>query len=152
MRPCLPPSVCSLILIVAACAVGCTDSGERTYPVRGIVRFPDGNVLRDGSIEFEIMGRDKPVTARGTIGPDGSFELGTFELDDGALPGKHRVVVFADYMIGSGAERPGLIPEQRLHPKHRSYRESGLVYEVKPEQNQIVVEVDYADSGDPTSD
>ena len=131
------------VLIAIACTIGCTDSDRRTYPVTGIVRFPDGKVLRDGSVEFEIIGRDDPVTARASIGPDGSFALGTFELDDGALPGKHRVVVFADYMIGNGAERPGLIPEQQLHSKYRDYRRSELVYEVKPETNNIVVEVQY---------
>ncbi len=82
--------------------------------MRGIVRFPDGKVLREGSVEFEIIGRKKPVTATGVIGPDGSFVLGTYEVDDGALVGKHRVVVIADYVIGNGAERPGLIPEPTL--------------------------------------
>lgn len=129
-------------------AFGCSDDANKTYPVRGIVRFPDGKVLRDGSIEFEIMGRDEPVTATGMIGPDGSFELGTFELDDGAFAGKHRVVVISDYVIGNGAERPGLIPESALDPRYRDYRRSGLVHEVKPQSNNIVVEVTYAKSED----
>jgi hypothetical protein len=147
MRSSAPCLAFGLSLLVVS-VIGCTDTAARTYPVRGIVRFPDGKLLRDGSIEFEILGRDDPVTARGIIGPDGSFGLGTFELEDGALVGKHRVVVFADYMIGGGAERPGLIPEQQLDPKFRDYRRSGLVYEVKPELNNIVVEVDYAKQGD----
>lgn len=132
--------------LAVACCIGCSDPGQRTYAVRGIVRFPDGEVLRDGSVEFEIIGREKPVTATGVIGPDGSFVLGTYELDDGALPGKHRVVVIADYVIGSGAERPGLIPEPTVHARYRDYRSSGLVHEVKPGTNNIVIEVERADS------
>jgi hypothetical protein len=109
-----------------------------------MVRFPDGEVLRDGSVEFEIMDRETPVTARGMIGPDGTFVLGTFQLDDGALAGKHRVVVIADHVIGSGAERPGLIPEAKLHSRFRSFSTSKLVHEVKPESNSIVIDVEYA--------
>lgn len=135
--------LCS-ILATALATAGCSDSTRDTYPVRGIVRFPDGRLLRDGSVEFEIIGRKTPVTATGGIGPDGSFVLGTYEADDGALVGKHRVVVIADYVIGNGAERPGLIPEPELHPKYRSYRTSNLVHEVKPATNNIVIEVDYA--------
>lgn len=138
--PCLAFGLSLLVV----CAPGCTSPEDRLYPVRGIVRFPDGKLLRDGSIEFEIMNREEPVTARGVIGPDGGFTLGTFAEDDGALAGKHRVVVFADYMIGSGAERPGLIPEQQLAAKYRDYGRSGLVYEIKPQSNDIVIEVEYA--------
>lgn len=136
-----------VLVLVTICNVGCLDSGRETYPVRGIVRFPDGKVLRDGSVEFEII-REDPITATGVIGPDGSFVLGTHELDDGALAGKHRVVVIADYVIGSGAERPELIPEPTLHPRYRDYRKSGLVLEVKPETNSIVIEVEYAEVAD----
>ena len=146
MQRSTPLFFCQLLAMSIACTLGCSDPERRTFPVRGIVRFPDGQQLRDGNVEFEIIGRDPPVTARASIDPDGSFVLGTFELDDGALPGKHRVVVIADYVIGNGAERPGLIPESRLHSKYRDYRTSDLVYEVKPETNNLVIEVEYDDA------
>jgi len=89
------------------------------------------------------MGREQPVTATGAIGPDGTFVLGTYEASDGALAGKHRVVVIADHVIGTGAERPGLIPEPTLHHKYREYRTTDLVAEVKAGPNQVVLEVEY---------
>jgi hypothetical protein len=135
---------CGFLTVTALCTLGCADPDRDIFPVRGIVRFPDGQLLRNGTIEFEIIGRERPVTARGIVGPDGSFVLGTFEEDDGALAGKHRAVVIADYVIGSGAERPGLIPESKLHPKYRSYQTSTLVHEVKPQTNNIVIDVEYA--------
>lgn len=152
MRFSPPFKLCLAGFLVAICSVGCSDSSRRTYPVRGIVRFPDGKILRDGSVEFEIIGRETPVTATGVIEPDGSFVLGTYELDDGALAGKHRVVVISDYDIGSGAERPGFIPPPTLHPRYRDYRRSDLVYEVKPQTNNIVIEVEYAKEEDSDQD
>jgi hypothetical protein len=134
--------IASAFIVISS--IGCTNPEDKTYPVRGMVRFPDGQVLREGSVEFEIKGREKPVTARGVIGPDGSFVLGTFEIDDGALVGKHRVVVIADYVIGSGAERPGLIPESKLHSKYRDFRTSELEVIVKPEPNNVFIDVEYA--------
>lgn len=137
-------SLLMLILLIVSAASGCGDGKEPTYPVYGIVRFPDGKVLRQGTVEFESLDREEPITAYGDIQPDGAFALGTFEESDGAFEGKHRAVVISDYNIGSGAERPGLIPEQKLHPKFRSYRTADLEFTVKPEENNFVVEVDYA--------
>ncbi len=130
--------------VLIATATGCTDPQSKTYPVRGIVRFTDGKLLRDGLVEFEIMGRKQPTTATGEIRPDGTFVLGTHSLDDGALAGKHRVVVISDYSIGTGAERPGLIPEVQLHRKYRDFNSSGLIHEVQPRTNNFVLEVEYA--------
>ncbi|TWT92610.1 hypothetical protein [Neorhodopirellula pilleata] len=132
-----------LMLMLAALAiVGCRPSSERTYPVSGLVRFPDGQVLREGSVEFEIIGRNPPITATGVIAPDGTFTLGTYELDDGAFAGKHRVAIIADPMIGTGAERPGLIPESPLPPKYATFDNSGIILEVLPEDNQIIIDVE----------
>ena len=132
-----------LMATTIASLVGCSDAERRFYPVRGIVRFPDGKVLREGSVEFEIIGEKKAVTATGKIKPDGSFVLGTYQMDDGALVGKHRVVVVSNNNSGSLHERPGLVQETVLHEKYRSYQASGLTQEVKAETNNFVIEVEY---------
>lgn len=124
---------------------GCTPPDEKTFPVSGLVRFPDGSVLTNGSVEFEIIGRDPPITATSLIAADGTFTLGTKTLDDGAFAGKHRVAIIADYQIGTGAERPGLIPESKLPEKYSTFDRSGLVLEVLPENNQIIIDVEIAD-------
>jgi len=137
-----PYFVFFLIPLIIVC--GCSDSAPKLYEVRGLVRYTDGQLLRRGTVEFEIFGREKAITARSEIGPDGSFALGTYAMSDGALPGKHRVVVIADHDIGAGHERPWLIAPVQLHPKYRDYRTSGLEFEVKPEINQFIIEVEYA--------
>ena len=137
----------SQLLLLPVCLLitgGCADSAVKTYPVRGVVVFPDGKPLRQGTVEFELIDREHPNTATAEIQSDGSFELGTFELDDGARAGRHRAVVIADHMIGNSYERPGLIPESSLHPRYRDFRSSRLVFEVKPEINNIIITVDYA--------
>ena len=123
-------------------SVGCSDATEDVYPVSGLVRFPDGKVLRDGSVEFELIGRTPAVTATGVIGPDGVFTLGTFTANDGAFAGKHRVAVISNYSIGTGAERPGMIPEATLDARYRSFDTSGITMDVLAEQNQVIIDVD----------
>ena len=135
--------VTTAMLIVSGS--GCGDPNRQIYPVSGVVKFPDGKLLRSGSVEFEIIGRKPAITATGVISSDGRFVLGTHKIDDGALIGRHRVVVISYYDIGNGAERPGRIPKPELHPRYSQYRTSGLIWEVKPEENEVVIEVDYAD-------
>ena len=134
------------ILILIVCVTGCFNSNPTTYPVRGIVRFPDGKLLREGTVEFELITQKNSVTATGEIMGDGSFSLGTFAMDDGALPGKHRAVVISDVEIGTGVERPELLKPSVLHQKYREFRTAGLRFEVKEEVNNIVIEVEYAPS------
>jgi hypothetical protein len=66
---------------------GC--SGSATYPVSGTVKLKNGHPLPGGLVVCE--GAAQP--ARGTISSDGTFRLGTFERNDGALPGVYKVLV-----------------------------------------------------------
>ena len=109
-----------------------------------MVVYPDGKPLTEGTVEFELQGMKKPITASGEINPDGTFQLGTYEANDGAIPGKHRVAVIAAYEIGTGVERPGLIPPPVLNPKFSDFKTSGLEFEVNPSPNNIMLEVEYA--------
>ncbi len=138
-----PLAACVLAAACCLLSTGCSDQ-QKTYPVRGIVRFPDGKLLQEGTIEFSTGSDGKALTARGQIAPDGSYTLGTFTLDDGAVEGVHRAVVISDYEIGNGVERPDMVERSRLHPKHRDFRTSGLEYTVKPTANEILIEVEYA--------
>lgn len=77
-----------LLLIALA---GCEPSGLRTYPVNGTVTFADGQPVKFGTVEFYSEAHD--LTARGKIQPDGTFQLGTFTADDGAVEGAHNVII-----------------------------------------------------------
>ena len=133
------------VLWICCCigCIGCSGGPNSTYPVRGLVRFTDGKLLREGTVEFELISDAESVTATGEIQPDGSFTLGTFDVNDGAIAGSHRAVVISDVEIGNGAERPGIIAKSKLHQKYRQFRTSGLKFEVKSGRNDIVIEVEY---------
>lgn len=131
------------ILFVLGAAAGC-GGPPKTYVVHGMVVFPDGQPLTRGTVEFEALNQTKPITASGEIAKDGSFQLGTFAMNDGAIAGEHRVVVISDYEIGTDVERPGELPPPQLDPKYRSFKTSGLKFTIKPQMNNLLVEVDYA--------
>ncbi len=137
------PVRAGLGLLVVALATGCNQRPP-TYLVHGMVVYPDGKPLTKGTVEFEAMNQSKPITATGEINSDGSFQLGTFEAKDGAIAGTHRVAVISDFVIGTGVERPDEIPPPKLHPRYREFKTSGLEFKIKPQTNNILVEVDYA--------
>lgn len=135
--------VAALALLVAA---GCGDARLKTYPVTGVVQFEDGQPVPSGVIEFRASG-SAPV-ARAKIGHDGSFTLGTFTADDGAVAGRHQVIVVQHAMIESAANDPEHSYEHGAHqttlvdPAFSSYETSGLSADVKPEaENPQTVKV-----------
>lgn len=129
--------LCLLTLMISLGAVsGCGPSHPRTYQVTGTVKLDDGTPITSGTIEFESLESDPPITATGLLDDQGRFELGTFENDDGALPGKHRVAVISNYEIGTGAERPGKIPKMvAVDDRYQDFSTSGLTFTVEETSN-----------------
>ena len=73
--------------------IGCDRSstqGAATLPVKGTVTL-NGKPLTKGHVIFEPDGAGKEAT--GDIQPDGSFVLTTYQKDDGAVIGNHRVSI-----------------------------------------------------------
>lgn len=132
--------VFSLILLAL---MGCSNGNPRTYSTRGIVKFPDGQPLTAGTIEFEAMDHEIPIMATAEIAGDGTFVLGTFSMDDGAVEGMHRVIVAANREIGTGAERPGMLKRPVLHPRFADFKTSGLKIEIEAGDNELTIPVEY---------
>ncbi|MDA0283960.1 MAG: hypothetical protein O3B13_15505 [Planctomycetota bacterium] len=131
------------VFFALAVLTGCSDRPQ-TYLVHGMVVYPDGKPLTKGTVEFEALDLKRPITASGEIAADGTFQLGTFEANDGAIAGSHRVAVIADPEIGTGAERPELLPPLVLDPRFSEFKTAGLEFTIKPGINNLLVEVDYA--------
>lgn len=102
---------------------GCGSDRIPTYPVRGTVVFSDGSPVRTGIVEFSSENHD--LTATGTIQPDGSFVLGTYDINDGAVAGIHSVIVL-QMIINDGTVVHTKDHGQPLDSKFASYESSGL--------------------------
>ena len=82
-----------LILVAMAtilAAAGCSGK-PRPYPVNGQATFDDGAPLTGGRIEVRSL--EHPLVARGSVDRDGKFTLTTYEPNDGAVAGKHEVLI-----------------------------------------------------------
>jgi hypothetical protein len=121
-------------LLLLPGAAGC---GKGLYPVHGKVTFEDGKPFTNGMVVFESAEGPKPVTARGDLQSDGSYQLSTNKPGDGVPAGKYRVLVSPRVDISADA------PERNL-PVDRRYTEfatSGLQFEVKPGPNDFPIQV-----------
>ena len=133
------PATILLLIFLGGC-----ESGPELAEVTGVVVFADGEKLTTGHVEFETIGQQKPISSTGAIKEDGTFVLGTYAADDGVMPGRYRAVVISDFQIGTGNERPGLIPEPQVDPRFRDFKTSGLEFEVSPGENRFEISVERA--------
>lgn len=116
--------------LVAGCA-----RHPATYPVEGHVKYPDGTPLKGGLITFLSQNDPKkPLNARGTIKDDGTFAVSTFREGDGALEGKHKVVVHPP-AVNTRPSEP--TPKSNVHSRYGSYDSSGLTVDVSPGVNKV---------------
>lgn len=125
----------SSFLCLALCVVistGCSGKSD-TAPVRGKVSYK-GKSVPYGTVTFIPIDGGPPAT--GEIQGDGSFEMTTYSSGDGAILGKHRVVIIAL------EDNSGKLPEQRnplpapIIPQHYgNSATSKLTFQVKEGEN-----------------
>jgi hypothetical protein len=113
-----------VLILLTGCGGG---TGPRMVPVSGKVLFADGGVVRSGTVE--LTSADHQFTARGRIGTDGSFRLGTVSSDDGAVVGKHRAIVTQLVPVEDVASS-NHAPHGLVHEKYADYATSGLTVEI----------------------
>lgn len=137
---CALPIVLAMLLGVG----GCGSHPAATYPVSGQIVFADGAPLATGGIILvkSIAAEGQSVfNARGTIAADGTFRLSTFEEGDGAVAGKHQVLVRAkrdadDYL------KWGVVPRPVIDPRFEHYETSGLEFTVAEGENDFTIDVE----------
>lgn len=111
------------LLLFVALVAGCSSDRLPTYAVQGQAVFPDGSPVRTGSIELKSV--QHGVQARGDIASDGSFQLTTYEENDGAVEGVHQCVLVQLVMV---EELTNFKPstEGVVDPRFGSYTTSDL--------------------------
>jgi hypothetical protein len=112
------------LLVIAGC-VGTSNEpmfSGKTIPVKGTVTYK-GKPLKRGVVRFEP---DAGREAEGTIGPDGTFTLTTFQPGDGAIPGAHRVAVFTP-------------KKKEIPPRYSNFALSGIEVEVQQDRTEYAI-------------
>jgi hypothetical protein len=131
---------------VALLLLGTAGCGARLHPVRGKVTYPDGKPLTEGTVVFESKDAVRPITARGTVQPDGSYELSTSQPGDGVPAGKYLVLV-APKFDPNGVDGPRKPPP--FDPRFAAFQTSGLEFEVQPGVNDYPIQVMPPGKGSP---
>lgn len=116
---------------------GCRDDGRlRTYPINGKVVFEDGQPLKGGSVICLCESGEHALSARGEINEDGTFTLGTYDTDDGAIAGLHQVAIDPPIPVDFN---PDAGPARRvIADRFRDPTTSQLSFEVSGEGEQDV--------------
>lgn len=78
-----------VICLVAGCTGGAKDTPE-TVPVGGAVMY-NGEPVAGATVSF--MAESAPRAATGVTNAQGEFQLSTFGVNDGAVPGVHTITV-----------------------------------------------------------
>jgi hypothetical protein len=132
----------SLLLFCASVScLGC--GGAAKSPVQGKVSV-EGQALNNGTLTFKPLGKEKGTEYRpaiGNINSDGSYQLSTEALNDGAIHGKYTILYTpvveweAPTFDGTGTPpAPPKSPYEGLKPKVDEV-------EVKAGLNQIDIEL-----------
>jgi hypothetical protein len=135
-RLCASSVMTAAFLIMA----GCTSDPNKPYPVRGVIVYEDDGKpvtgLAGGSITF-MPANDQGRASSGGIKEDGTFVLSCMREDDGALPGKHRVII--------ELPEPGLgdVPKKGRPPAKQVIDPASATQEVVVEakSNQLTLKV-----------
>ena len=113
---------------------GCGGDRLKTAVVRGTVTY-NGRPVPHGTISF--IPASGP-SATGELQPDGSYTLTTYRKGDGAVPGRHTVVIVAmQDMSDRLPEQRNPLPPPIVPVRYTSLATSDLRAEVKDEENMV---------------
>lgn len=124
-----------LLNILIFFAAGCGSDQLPTYKVSGQVVFDNGRPVRHGIIEFTSV--QHGTTASSRIQHDGSFTLGTYSTDDGAVAGDHDVIV-VQMVIADGSFKHTKDHGSPVPTKYASYETSSLTGKVEPINGNVL--------------
>jgi len=90
-----------------------------------------------GMVIFEPVGQK--ISSRGEIKPDGSFQLGTYTDNDGAMEGEYKVLIAPPPLPEEGKRRRSPVPA-----KYQSLDSTPLTFNVTRDarKNEMKIELD----------
>ncbi len=106
------------MLVILGTVSGC---GSGQPIVKGTVKFSDGTPLTKGTVLFS----NEQFSAAGDIKPDGTFVMGSTDVNDGVPPGRYNIAIGGDAISTYESATP-LVAAKFADPKT-----SGITHEVK---------------------
>lgn len=122
-----------LLLLICGAQAGCKEGPLKTYPVKGKLVYEDGTFPKFGDIEF--YSETHRVNARGIIERDGTFTVSTFQKGDGAVGGKHKIIVTQNLASPLTARLRQEIDHDHgkiISRQYNDYRTTDLECEISP--------------------
>lgn len=129
MRPLLGLSMLAVLVSMTGCGSGLTK-------VRGRVHYADGTPVTHGRVVVETTG---PASSWGLIRPDGTFEMGTHDVNDGVVPGTLRVFLENTDSFPPPDSGANFVAKPLVHPKYARPETSGLTFEVPRDREWDIV-------------
>ena len=130
-----------LVLVLAVLATaGCSSDPNKPYPVRGVIVFEDGQPARElagGWVTFAPIPEDGRMISSGSIAEDATFVLSCKKEGDGAVAGKHRMVIEPPEREGDAGDAPRRRPLKAIIDLQTAVQE----VTVEPKSNQITLQV-----------
>ena len=132
-------------LLLVAVLVGCGSGQIPTHPVNGKVVFSDGSHPMFGTVEF--YNEEHRINARGKIDRNGTFTVTTYEPDDGAVAGDHKIVIIQIVSEPTSQFAKAKAPFVHNHgdivsTKYLDYRTSDLSCSIDEGENEVVLTVE----------
>jgi hypothetical protein len=101
--------------------IGC--GGKGVTPVRGVITL-EGTPVAGATVVFMPEDQDGRRPASGFTSSDGTFQLTTYKPNDGALPGKYRVLIQkTEAAKDPGAAEQSALERARVKIEGRSLRQ-----------------------------
>ncbi len=134
---------CLMFLLVLGCSGGDEGSTKHreTYPASGIVTL-DGTPLSGVTILLRLKTDD--ISASAVTSKDGSFQLTTYEQNDGAVEGEYDIIVYKnDSRSPAGSADSNEVdtvsePKIPIPVKYTIFEQSGLSTTITPEGNNTI--------------
>lgn len=129
--------VCMALL---STVLGCDQKGLVVYPAGGKVTYQNGQPVVGVWVMFRSRDGEKPITSRGATATDGTFKLTTLESNDGAIAGKHQVLLVVPAIEDEGSVLKG---DRAIPSRYSTYESSRLEFTVTDDlaQNQFEIVV-----------
>ncbi|MDR1385356.1 MAG: hypothetical protein LBJ67_16135 [Planctomycetaceae bacterium] len=117
----------------------------RNVPLGGKITYSDdGMPLECGTIAFT----NGTMQARGDIGKDGTYNLGTLKVGDGLPPGDYKVYISGAEKIEQGKTPTAQLISRLIDPKYASPETSPLTAKVDDSTKSLNFKVDKAKGKD----